>query len=622
MTGEPKVELFLLGGWTDITEYVKVENRISIRRGRADESAGPTPATCTLTLKNNDGRFSPRNASGIYFGQIGRNTQLRVSVRTDAGAYSVRFVGEVSEWPVTWDPTGTVVDAQVTASGIRRRLSAGQPVFRSAAYRVYTTRTGLVAYWPFEGASTGTYGAAGPAATPATATVANGGVVPADDETWVASDPLPVITDLGSITALVPPYNPVAAGVYVRWFWRGQSTVPGADSVITIFTNLAHYFVLAYDATTDQISFVMRSLTDGHAEFTSVLGAGGQINQGRLMEAKFVQSGTSIIVTVSFLAPGGSSTFSYTPPMTITSATLANISAVTVNNTGTGMETVFGHLEIENVVAGSFADFKNMSDAYAGETASARAFRVADETNLTGAPNVMFYLGTGVTPVTPFMGVQPEGTFLSLWDQAIQTDDGISTEEVDTLALSFITRESMFDQSATMTLAYTDVTTMTPVDDDQLLENSVTVTRIGGAQSTQALTTGRLGIPTVGEYDGSYDLSLFTDSQASDLAGILLAEHTVDIPRVPDLGFDLMTLTGAQRTQWLAVREGKRIAVQGSPAFTGVASTQDYRVMGWAEIIDVNQWLVDVQLIPNSPYDNVFILNSTTYGVLNVDRLA
>lgn len=76
-----KVELSLASVWTDITSYVYTRDAIAIDRGRPDESSTSDASTCRLTVNNRDGRFSPRNPTGPYYGTIGRNTPVRVSVR-------------------------------------------------------------------------------------------------------------------------------------------------------------------------------------------------------------------------------------------------------------------------------------------------------------------------------------------------------------------------------------------------------------------------------------------------------------------------------------------------------------------------------------------------------------
>src|SRR5216684_374942 len=78
-----RAELLLSGVWTDVTAGNYVYQRAGpakITRGRPDESSQVVMATADLELNNRDGRFSPRNPLGAYYGSIGRNTQLRISV--------------------------------------------------------------------------------------------------------------------------------------------------------------------------------------------------------------------------------------------------------------------------------------------------------------------------------------------------------------------------------------------------------------------------------------------------------------------------------------------------------------------------------------------------------------
>lgn len=69
---------------TDITSYVLARdgsNGLDIRRGGSPEGGLSDPGTCDFQLNNRDGRFSPRNPNGPYFGQIGRNTLMQVGVK-------------------------------------------------------------------------------------------------------------------------------------------------------------------------------------------------------------------------------------------------------------------------------------------------------------------------------------------------------------------------------------------------------------------------------------------------------------------------------------------------------------------------------------------------------------
>ena len=152
-----QVELYINGAWVDITSYVMVRDEsgnISVTRGRRDEASTTEQSTCTLLLNNRDGRWSPRYPAGAYYGLIGRNTPIRVSVPNGLGGKSYRFQGEVSVWPQGWDPTGTDVYTEIQANGILRRLSQGP----APAYSLMRTALGtyptanLRAYWPGEDA--------------------------------------------------------------------------------------------------------------------------------------------------------------------------------------------------------------------------------------------------------------------------------------------------------------------------------------------------------------------------------------------------------------------------------------------------------------------------------------
>jgi hypothetical protein len=89
---DTRIELLLAGVWTDVTTYVYNRDPIQITRGHPDEANGINPTVCSLTLNNRSGRFSPRNPLGPYFGNLGRNTQMRLSV-PENGTY-LRMEGD------------------------------------------------------------------------------------------------------------------------------------------------------------------------------------------------------------------------------------------------------------------------------------------------------------------------------------------------------------------------------------------------------------------------------------------------------------------------------------------------------------------------------------------------
>ena len=73
-------ELYIDGAWVDVTSHVYRRDMVGITRGRANESAQVDRSVCSLTLNNRDGRYSPRNPVGPYYGQLTRNTPIRIAV--------------------------------------------------------------------------------------------------------------------------------------------------------------------------------------------------------------------------------------------------------------------------------------------------------------------------------------------------------------------------------------------------------------------------------------------------------------------------------------------------------------------------------------------------------------
>lgn len=77
--------------WTDVTPYLYARENggVTMTRGRSDWAERTDPGTCQFQLDNRDGRFSPRNPVGPYYGQIGRNTPVRFSVNQGSSYLSL-----------------------------------------------------------------------------------------------------------------------------------------------------------------------------------------------------------------------------------------------------------------------------------------------------------------------------------------------------------------------------------------------------------------------------------------------------------------------------------------------------------------------------------------------------
>ncbi|MFF9261992.1 hypothetical protein [Streptomyces longwoodensis] len=66
--------------WQNITGDLYTRSPITHKRGRPYRSSAADPATCTATIRNITGDYTPRNPEGKWYGQFGRNTPFRISV--------------------------------------------------------------------------------------------------------------------------------------------------------------------------------------------------------------------------------------------------------------------------------------------------------------------------------------------------------------------------------------------------------------------------------------------------------------------------------------------------------------------------------------------------------------
>lgn len=616
VAGTPYVELFLNGAWVNVTPYVRVEQGIEITRGKADEQASPSPAQCRLTFDNSTGNFSPRNASGAYYGYIGRNTQLRVSAYDDAGTLNVRFWGDVPEWPVSWDPTGRNVTTSIVAAGLRRQAAMAIPPQSSYVNAMLHDPgiTGLVGFWPMEDGAQATTFASAIAGGAASGTMT--GVTPAQDSTFLGEGPLPEFGDGASVR--FPVQSNLSAAQTVRGFTK--ITGSGGGFLWRLDTSGAHYFLVEYAPALNQISLAMYNYATGVQEYTSGPVAWNTPSDWQIgcrFSISLFQNGTGIDYGLATYTPGSPSGLTFTG--TVTSSTLGGLTAVTLyTDPANGCTAVVGGLSVQaTATVPSLFDLDLLTlVAYRGETGAARAARLAANAGVS-------YALAGSAADTEAMGSQAAGTFLTVFDQCAETDGGLSTEDVTTRALRFRTRVSMYDQNARIQFTYStaNLNALTPVDDDLNLANDVTVQRVDGGAARQVDTTSAVSTSAVGTYAVQYDLSLGADSQCPDQAGWRLALGTVNKPRWPEVGFDMITLSSVDRTSVIAMREGDLITLVSPPAFSGGDAVTYLRVLGWAETFRDNEWQFDLNCVDMGPLQQVFILNDVTYGILNTDRL-
>jgi len=144
----PKVEIQFSGStWTDITKWVDLAGGITPTRGRDNEADDAlSPGTVTLTLVNDDGRFSPGLSTSPYYPNVAQDRPLRISMLV-GGTYKPRFWGKIQSWSVSWlDDNAVSSITTVVASGLLG--SFPQYTLRSAASELVRRAAGVEYHWP------------------------------------------------------------------------------------------------------------------------------------------------------------------------------------------------------------------------------------------------------------------------------------------------------------------------------------------------------------------------------------------------------------------------------------------------------------------------------------------
>ena len=512
--------------------------------------------------------------------------------------YRRRFVGEVAEWPVEWDPAAAIVDVPIQASGVLRRLGQGTQGLGST-YRRFLTRNSanpVTAYWPMEDDASATVLASPAGGNPG---AWSGSLDLASFDGFEGSDPVPT---MGSAVVTLQPTNLVTqANQQVRWFMHVPAAGTVDGSVILQFTHGNYLWQLIYGTGGTLRLLVTQSV----AGTPTTVGDSGtwafDVNGAELYCSIEMQysSGTisAKLVTLETGAP-----FAFLVPFTVTPALPSAVRTIALNPSGVQTDVAIGHVSVQDSVT-SLDDAITAVAAYAGETAGARIARLCSEEGVT-----FFWLGDLYDSAQ--MGVQGSGTLLDLIGECVAADGGILLELRDTgvPALGYRPLSSLYRQPATISHGYATPygrTALEPIDDDQLTRNDLTVARQGGSSYRVTKETGALSIASVGRYDDSATLNLQSDAQLPAVAGWRLWKGTYDDARWPRICFDLLEagmLDSAKLAALWGLDIGGRVTIDGLPSFLppGPADTLATALeerLGWFV------WELDITGIPAGPYD-------------------
>jgi hypothetical protein len=624
-----QVELLLAGVWTDITSYVLVRDdsgQISVSYGiTGGEGSQTERGQASLQLRNTDGRFSPRNPSGPYYGLIGRNTPLRISVPDGNGGKSYRLWGEVTEWAPNWDPTGSDVWTDVTVSGILQRLAQAPAPQRSVIYDAVTdpVASSVVAYWPCEDASTATsIASALPSGSPMTIT---GTAEMASYEGFGASDPLPVLTS-ATLSGGVAKYDD-PSGTQVRFLVY----IPPAG--LTVGKVICAIDQVDYSAGAPQVwELYYGNFTSTSTSFTLRTQASDGSNLGTDLEGTLDVRGKLLYVSIELPETGTGTTRALrlkdvTTGVTYSvtdSATLPTLTRVTRVQFGPASRSVVspigtaflpgvavGHVTVENAITSIDALGVRLNPV--GETAGRRIQRLCGE-------EAVAFDWVGDLDDTVALGAQGRQNLLALAQEATLADGGLLYENRSVLGLGYRTRASLHGQDPALVLDYPSFNLAqvpVPVEDDRYVQNRVNVT-VNGVTGSYEETSGPLStaLPPVGMGVYGSDVPLNLSSTASstlrDQAAWRVRLGTVDEARFPSISVNLAhpSITPDMRRAIIALRLGDRVQITNPPSWLP-PDTVDQLILGMSETITHFEHRLTLVCAPASPYNQVGYLDGT-----------
>lgn len=595
--------------WTDISAYVLYEQGVTISRGRRDEQTKTPPSTCSFRIRNDGGRFSPRNVSGPYYGAVGLNTPVRVVVNPGSG-WHIRYTGFWTQPSPRRDVTANYRYIDVVAKGPLRRLAAATAPVKSALRRWYDAQTAPApaGYWPLEDprdasrseVAVGPYAMLyyGQQAEPGSAAVPIGsasGVRVVGGRSGPASEGISHIQSrviLSAATELVVDYwltahtSQVASGVDGLRVWTVVSSYPiSTENVIIQIqkgTSAEDFWIQVADTggndTITITSTAAATVLDGRPHNLRVVFVdnGADCDVEVFVDDTSVGTGTAIGVTVS--------DYSYVAPMELAvwldAAAYISAAAVTVS-----------HYAIwDDQTAPSSYD---AGIGFVGEDAIVRFDRICDE---EGVP-VDVPVATASTP----MGGQRPGAFLAVLEQCAEVAEMPIVERFAG-HIGIDPPASRYNQTATLTLDWSAneiAAVPEPTDDDQQIRNNVQITRDGGGTVTSTDVSGVLGTSVVGTYDHAKTLIVPTDYHAGQHASMRRYMGTVDEQRWPAVTLHL-TRDPDLIDSWLLMDIGKVYAISNPDETDTGPGTIEQILEGYTERIDQVQWTVTLNGSPAS----------------------
>ncbi|GAA2456905.1 hypothetical protein [Streptomyces macrosporus] len=512
-----------------------------------------------------------------------------VTTPAQVANWQTRFIGEVSTWPTKWGPSGYDAEAQITASGILRRLSQGQKALDSTLRRRIPSFS-PIAYWPMEEDRDATQ-AYSPIAGVRPMKITD--IQMGSDDSLPGSSALPTLGAAAAFSGTVP--GAPAGEWHVEFVYRLDELPSTVQWLVDVHTTGAMR-VLHVALLSDRIQLIGED-EDGKTHLIIEGGVADLVGSWARFRIFATTSGSNTSIRMGWIQIGGIGR-TFDPHFYAGSPGRVTRVAKPGENGSSLQGMALGHVAVF-ATAGTTA-FNRADHGFTGETASARITRLCAE---EGVP-VLVDAPEG----SAAMGPQRPGTLLELLQECADADGGLLAEDPERIGLIYRARTTVYNQPVALPLRYGQgrevQPPLEPVDDDLAVRNDVTVSRPGGSSAHAVQADGPLSVQPppagVGRYDESTTLNLANDDQLPSHAGWRLHLGTVDEPRYPTVNLDLARASHLIPAV-MGLRLRDRLTITGTPP-QWAPGPIDQLVQGWTETLGVRTWGMQLACAPASPW--------------------
>lgn len=578
--------------WTDVSEWLELADRggpISIQFGRSDERSTADANSLTLTFDNSDGRFTAGLASGAYYPNVRIGRPIRVTTTPVDGSESVRFVGFVESWPVSWDGTDEHATAEISATSRLARL--GYDAALSSVIEETILADSPLAYYTL-GEPEGALSVADSSgnAQPSLTQAGSGAAVGFGSATGPGTDDLTAASFAGG-RYLTGPSPTMSPNVSTLEFFFNVSAAPVASTTLagssTEFVEMdsSGHIVGRFGATTTG------TYADGNTHHVAVVAITPVPNGEYLfIDGELVASTTGLPNPL----PQGTVTLVGANPLAGITAT-ATIAHVAIFSAALTLARIADH-----AAAGL--------DGFAAESADDRLERYAAWGGIPAAE-----VATEAATINVAAIDSTGSTVVDLMRRIEASEGGVLFDDRDG-TLTFHSRSHRYDpDTLTLDMAAQQIGAdfSTQLDRDGVL-NDVTASNSAGTVTARVVDTASRD--DLGPMASSLETLSTDDGEPYRTAAWWVNRSAEPKPRVPSLSVDLLTFAAApSQDDILAATMGTLVTVTGQPSQAPTA-TGSYFIEGCTETIGPASYTLAFNVSPGEPYTNLVTFDDADRG--------